>query len=124
MRHGVEQGDVRPWSMAQVERSKLRQLDAPRVDQDQPCAMSMNRGLHLQGEHRVRFGRIAAGYQKNVRLNDVGDGVGHGARAERGGQTGHAAGVSKASAVVDVVRPQDRPGNLLQQVVLLIGAFG
>ena len=37
------------------------------------------------------------------------DGVGHGAAAERSGQTGHGGGVSEPGAVIDIVGPYHRP---------------
>ena len=67
---------------------------------------------------------IGAGHEQEIGIDDVGDRVGHCPGTERRGQTGHAAAVSETGAVVDVVRPDHRAGELLDEVVLLVGAFG
>ena len=57
-------------------------------------------------------------------FGDIVHRVGHGARTEGGGQTGHGAGVSETGAVVDVVRPDHLPREFVHQIVFFVRAFG
>ena len=80
--------------------------------------------FHLKAEDWMGFGGVAPDDKQHVSLDDVTDRVGHGARTQRSGQTGHATGVSKTSAVIDVVRADHRSSEFLKKVVLLVSAFG
>ena len=53
--------------------------------------------------------------QDDLRMLEVGNGVGHGSRTERGGKTCHRGSVSKPGAMVDVVRPEAGPRELLER---------
>ena len=55
---------------------------------------------------------------------DIVHAIGHRARTEGGGQTGHRAGVSETGAVVYVVCPQDLPRQFVHQIVFFVRAFG
>ncbi len=74
------------------------------------------------------YGMALRGVRPNdknaVSVPDFGDGVGHGSAAEGCDQTGHGGGMSEPGAVVDIVSAQNRPGKLLHQVILFIGALG
>src|SRR5690606_16662094 len=48
------------------------------------------------------------------------DAVGHRARAQGCGQTGHAAAVSETGAMIDSIGADDCAGELLQQVILFV----
>ncbi len=67
---------------------------------------------------------VRADYKNAVSFSEFRDGVGHGTAAERCGQTGHGGGMSEASAVVDIIGTQNRPGKLLYQVVFFVGTLG
>lgn len=107
-----------------MDRREIRQLDLARVDQDQFCAALANRLLHLQADDRMRLRGVASGHQKDIGQMHICDGVGHRARTQCRGQTGHGAGVSEPRAVIDVVRTDQSARHLLQEIIFLVRAFG
>ncbi len=114
-----------PGLCRQVERSEIRQLDAARVCHDQDSPALFYRLPDAHADHRVLLGGVRSDDEDCLCLaGDIFNGIGHCARAECGGQTGHSAGVSKTGAVVDVVRPDHLPGELIHQIILFIGALG
>ncbi len=120
--HGVEERDVG----ARLDRQPLDRVvgkpDLARVD-DVDAGASAGRLLELDADDRVRLGGVRADAQHDVGLAEVGDRVRHRSASERCGQTGHRGAVSKTGAVVDVVRADRRAQELLEQVVLLVGAL-
>ncbi len=71
------------------------------------------------------FGGVGADDEEGFCLcGNIVHAVGHRARTEGGGQTGHRAGVSETGAVVYVVRPQDLPRQFVHQIVFFVRAFG
>ncbi len=76
--------------------------------------------IHDIGKNLVASMLQAGGFE----VFDLGDGIGHRAGTEDGGQTGHRRGVSKTGTVIHVVGPEDLPDQPLEEVVLLVGAPG
>jgi len=67
---------------------------------------------------------VRANDKNAISVSKFRDRVGHGATAERCGQTGHGGGMSEAGAVVHIVSTQNRPGKLLHQIIIFVGALG
>ncbi len=77
MADSVDECNVRPGSVSQVQLGEGRKLDPARIGQDQAGAALAHGFLHLQAEHRMSFGSIAPDHEEHIRLGDIGDGVGH-----------------------------------------------
>ena len=124
MHQPVEQGDVGAGFVLQMQGGEIGQVDAARVGNDQHCAALAHRLADAHAEDGVLLGGVGADHEEGFRLvGDIVHGVGHGARAEGGGQTGHRAGVSETGAVVDVVRPYHLPGEFVHQIVFFVQAL-
>ena len=79
----------------------------------------------VTGDQRMGLGGVGAGDEKALRLGaELRDRVGHCSTAKRGDQTGHRGGVSEASAVIHVIGANHCAGELLEEIVLLVGALG
>lgn len=85
--------------------------------------MPPNRRLHLERDYRMGLSGVASGNEKDLSASNVANGIGHCARAQACGQTGHRAAVSEAGAVIDVVGSDYSARDLLKEVVLLVRAF-
>ena len=103
---------------------KSGDLDPPGVHQDEPGVVEFDGPLDKRGNYRVILGGVGAGDENHVGVGDVADGVGHCSTSKRGGQTGHRGAVSETGAVINAVGFQDRPGEFLSDVVLLVGDPG
>ncbi len=123
LHHPVQQWDVGAGIERQMEMGQGCQGSPARIDDDQFSA-AIHGGQHPPGDLGMGLGGVGAGNQDDLGPLDLVDRVGHRPAAEGGGQTGHGGGVSEAGAVVDVVGGESRPGEFLQEVVLLVGAFG
>src|SRR4030042_4947319 len=70
------------------------------------------------------LGGVSSDSQDTLSISNLGYRVGHSAAAEACGQTGHSGRVSEAGTVVDVVSAHHRPGELLENEIVLVGALG
>jgi hypothetical protein len=78
----------------------------------------------MQRPDGVRFAGVRADDEDGLGLFQVGEGVGHGAAAERLGEPGDRGSVTQACAMVDVVGAYHGAHELLEQVVLFVGTAG
>jgi hypothetical protein len=124
MRHRIEERDIRTRTRAQMQSRKIRQFDLARVDQNQLRAVFADRFLHFQTNNRMCLGCIASSNEQDIRQMNIGDGIGHRARAQCRGQTGHGTGVSEPRAVVDVICADQSARHLLQEIIFLVRALG
>ncbi len=121
--HAVQPGHVGAGPLLQVQVGQHGGLDGARIDDDHLGAVGL--GPHdARGDQRVGLAGIRPGDQDTVGMLKLGDRVGHCPTAKRGDQTGHRGTVSKAGAVIDVVRSDHGPRQFLYEIVLLIGALG
>ena len=67
---------------------------------------------------------IGAYHQQGIGPGQAGDGVGHGSAPQGIAQPCHSGSMAEPGHMVDVVGLEGRPGQLHEQVVLLIGALG
>jgi hypothetical protein len=65
------------------------------------------------GNEGVGYRSIGADDQDTIGILNFFDGVGHCPAAKYCGQPGHGGGVSETGAVVNIVRPDGGPGELL-----------
>lgn len=125
MRQRVEHGHVGARTQRQMQLGagvrRIHQVDAPRVDDDQPCALTQA-ALELGAEHRVRVGGVGADHQDHVGLHHRIEVLRAGRLAE--GLLEAVAGrrVADARAGIDVVVAEAGSHQLLHQVDLLVGA--
>ena len=92
-----------------------------RVDDDELGAPAQ-RLLDVQRADGVRLAGVGADDEDRVGLFEVLERVGHGAAAQRLAQAGDGARVAEPRAVVDVLRADDGAHELLEEVVVLVGA--
>ncbi len=104
-----------------MEVGETHEVDLARVGDDQLGAVA-HRALDVEGADRVRLGRVRADHEDGVGREDVDEGVGHGAAAQRLREAGDGRGVAEPGAVVDVVRADHGAHELLEEVVLLVRA--
>ena len=117
--HRVEQGHIRPRLDREMTRRVGRQFDPPRIDHDQMRTAAS--GLSDAGaDHRVVFQRVGATHENRAGDLDVIERVGREPRTEHRLEAGRARRVTDARTAVDVVRPNDRPRELLGEVVVFV----
>ena len=68
------------------------------------------------------LGHVCADQEEELGVFKFAERVGHGARTECGGQTGHGGGVSGSCAVIDVVGADHRAEELLHVVRVFVDA--
>ena len=122
--HGVNPDEVGARPRMDEEVGAFRHLVSAKIDDDELVPLQLVRGLHAGGEHRVALRRVRRDRQDQLGLGDVLDGAGiaaesHGARQALGGGR-----LAIARAIIDVVRPDHRPRELLHQVIFLVRALG
>jgi hypothetical protein len=71
----------------------------------------------------MTFGRVRPYDEQNLCMVYVGDGIAHGSVAKRGKCCSDRRGVAEPGAVVNIVGAYNRPGQLLDQVILFVGAL-
>ena len=103
--------------------AQLGQVRIPGVDHHQLGALAQGL-VDPVADHRVRLDGVGAAGKNEIRIGDLTDGIGHGAASECCRQTGDSRSVSETGAVIDVVGTKHRAGELVQQIVFLIGAAG
>ena len=116
----VEDRHVRAWPALEVDVRVARELYPARVDDDEPCSRD-HALLDARSDHRVSFGRVGAGEQEAVRAVEVVEGVRAARVPERRHESRRRRRMAEARAVVDAVRADRDPHQLLHQVVLLVG---
>ena len=104
--------------------SYLGKLGGARVGNDKLGALEFNPLPNEPPDNRMALRGIRAYHEEEVSLGDVSDGISHRSASECLGQTGHCGGVSETGTVVYIIGPDYRPGELLQEIILLIGALG
>ena len=124
MRHGGKERHVGARLLGQPERGPVDHLHPPGIHDDELGAVVGHRRLHLQRNDRMSLGRVGAGHEKNVAVNDLGGGVAHGRGADRHLQRDHRAGMAQAGAVIHVIGAEQGAEQLLQEIVVLVGCLG
>ena len=119
----VVEGHVRAGLELAVDVGVVGDPLAPRVHHDQLRAAPL-RLLEEARRHRVVRGRVRAGEDRDVGVDDVAVGRGHRARAHALEQRRHARRVAQPRAVVHVVRAEPGADQLLEEVGLLVRALG
>jgi hypothetical protein len=71
MRHRIEQRHIRARTWTDMDRSKIRQFDLARVDQNQLRAAQTNRLFHLEADDRMRLGGVAARHEQDIREMNI-----------------------------------------------------
>ena len=121
--HARQKRDVGP----RVEPEELvgvsRNRRFPRVDDDhlRPPVEGL---VDLAHEDGVALGGIGADEEDAVGAGEIRDRIGHGAAAQRLEHAHRGGRVAEPCAVVHVVGLEGRPDELLEEVVLLVGALG
>ncbi len=100
-----------------------REIDAARVGDDQVGAAA-DGVLDPGGGDRMVGRRVGPDDEDEVGVRDVAHGVRHGGRADALEQRRHARRMAQARAVIDVVRAQAGPHQLLEEIRLLVAALG
>jgi hypothetical protein len=120
--HAVVEGDVGARLDLAEDVGVVGDPLAPRVDDDQ-LRTAPPRLLEERRGDRVVRGRVRAGEQRDVGVDDVAVGRRDRAGADALEQRRHRRRVAEARAVVDVVRAEARPDQLLEEVGLLVRAL-
>ena len=123
MHEAVEQGHVGARTQAQMQTGAARHVYLARVGDDE-VGTPAQRLLDVQRPDGMRLARVGADNEHRLGLFQVDERVGHGAAAQRLGQTGDGGGMAEAGAVVDVVGAHHGAHELLEDVVLFVGAAG
>jgi len=121
--HARQQRDVRARVDLQEPPGVLCHGRFPRVD-DVHLRPPVEGLVDLAHEDGVALGGVGADEEDAVRAGQVRDGIRHGAAAEGLEHAHRGGGVAEPGAVVHVVGPEGRPDELLEEVVLLVGALG
>lgn len=125
MGQGVEHGHVGARAQLQVQfgagMGRVDQVDAPRVDDDQPRALAQA-ALELRAEYRVGVGGVGADHQHHVGLHHRVETLGAGGLAQGLLQAITGGGMADPRAGVDVVVAEGRAHQFLDQVRLFVGA--
>ena len=119
----VQQRDVGAGLELQHVRGVALQRLAARVHDDQRLA-ALGRLLEVGRGDRMVLGRIGADHDDHLGVLDRGERRGDRARADVLEQRCHGAGVAQPRAVIDVVRAEAGADQLLDQIGLLVRAFG
>ncbi|MEM8902579.1 MAG: hypothetical protein AAGF02_02660 [Actinomycetota bacterium] len=117
---GVDQRDVAADIEAEPQVREAGAVGAAGTDAERLRAVA-EPGQEVVEEGRVRGAGVRAPEEHHVGLLDLGVGARPSTRTQDGRQTDDRRGVSGAVASVDVVRPEDRPGQLLGGGVHLVG---
>jgi len=94
-----------------------------RIDDDQPGA-AVDRLVDLPHQDRVALGGVRSDDEDEVGPRQIGDGVGHRAAAQGLDHGDGGRGVAEPRAVVHVVGPESGADQPLEEVILLVRAFG
>ena len=70
------------------------------------------------------FGGVRARHEDEIRLQGVREGIAHGARADGLEKSGHRTRMAKPRAVIHVVRAEYGADEFLEEIIILIRAFG
>ena len=119
----VEQRHVRTGAELHEHVGMVDQVDSPRVDDGQRRARACGL-LDEGGGHGVVFRGVGPRHEDEIRLEGVGEGIAHGARADGLEQGGHRTRVAEPRAVIHVVRAEHGADEFLEEVVVLVRAFG
>ena len=121
--HGIDQSDAGSRYLVKPDRGQADQLDLAGVGDDylRPIPGRLD---YLQADYGMSLGGIGADDEKNIGVFNLIEGVGGRSAAKAGSEPGHGWGVTDPGAVVHIVGAEDGPGQLLHQVVLLVGAAG
>ncbi len=119
VRERIDHGDVgaRPQRQMVIGLNvrRLDQIDAPRIDDDQPRAFAQP-ALHVRGEHRMRVGGVRADHHDDVGCFDGIEILRAGRGSEGGLQAVARRRMADARAGVDVVVAERGADHLLHQV--------
>ena len=117
---GVQEGDVPAGGQLEMHCRHAGELGPPRVDHDEGGAPE-GRPEDPCADNRVRLCGVGASHDDGACQFDVVE-AGAGGTGPRGvPQRGRGRRVADTGAAVDVVRADDRPGQLLEQVARLVG---
>ena len=123
VQEGVVHGHVGAGAELQVHVGPAGELDGARVGHDEPRPVTHG-GLHLESRDGMSFGGVRTRDENHVVFGDLIERIGEGTGAHGQVERRNRRGVAEPGAVVDVVGLQGRAGELLEQVVLLVGALG
>ncbi len=123
VQHGVEQRDVLPGREAQHLGREAIERTAARIggDEHRPAR---HRVLQEGRRDGVVLGRPRADQEDQVGILHRGEGRRHRAAADPFQQRGDRGGVAEPRAVIDVVGPEPRAHELLEQIRLLVRPLG
>ena len=79
-----------------------------------------HRVLHFESDDRMGGGSVGTNGENAGSLTDFYNRVGHCSATEGGGQTGHRGAMSETGTVIDIIRPQHRPREFLDNIVVLV----
>ncbi len=124
VQHRVQQGDIGPRDHLQVDVGAGRELDPPRVGDDE-LRPALQGPLDRRPEDRVALRGVRPEEEDHLGLLLY---LAHRPRGRAGGQgalhRAHRGGVAETGAVINVVGAEPRAEELLEDVVLLVGALG
>ena len=121
--HGIEQGHVGIGFELEIIRRMAGELGPTGVHDHQRLA-GFGRILHKGRRHRMVLRGVGADDDNALRLRHVCHLIGHRARADAFQQGGDRRGVAQPCAVIDVVRPESGPHQLLEKIGFFIAALG
>ncbi len=113
--HGEEEGDIGSDANGKVEMGELGEAGSARVGDDE--LGSFGEGFfEAGGGDGVALGHVGADGEDGIGLVHVLERIGHCASSDLSGQTGHGGSVSGSTAVIDMMRPEAGPNELLHGV--------
>ena len=121
--HRIKQSDVAAIPELQHVRGVAIERGAARVHHDE-LRPAFRRLLEIGCGNRVVLGRIGADHDDHVGILDRREGCGHRARADGLHERCHRGGMAQPRAVIDIVRSESDPHQLLEEIGLLVGTFG
>jgi hypothetical protein len=123
MHDAVEQGYIGAHPVVDMQVGDFRNMYLARIGDDDFGPVLLG-AKDPGGDQGMGDGGVGADDENAVGLLELLDGVGHRPTSECCGKTCHGGAVSESGAVIDVVGADCRPGEFLQQVVLLVGHLG
>ena len=119
MCHRVEERDVRAGPHREITRSVVRELSAPRINDDETCAAQ--HGLFdARAEDRMVLSGICPTHQNGPGALDIVERAGREAGTKDLLQCCRTRRVADPGTAVDVVGADDSAGELLREIVILV----
>jgi len=110
--------------MVEMDFRQLAHFDTPWICHNQFCPPRPYGALDSPPDNGMALGRVGSYDEQDIGIVYIRDGIAHGPASERGKRCSYSRGVTEASAVIDIVCAENRPGKFLDHIIILISALG